>query len=164
MRINQTSVLGSVQALALNGGRLFTASAEGGLQIFTETGWKRFIPACTSSGSIASFRGKANLRQVRRPILIARPQEIPAGLPAPDRLATTCTVTSAANSGSGSLRSCLENQTAGDVILFSPAFFPPSAPVTIHVGPSTAAMAFSRQCHRGCIQCGCHPGRQQCFR
>ena len=60
---------------------------------------------------------------------------IPALPPAPDRPAGTCTVTSTANSGSGTLRSCLENQVSGDVITFSPTVFPPSAPVTIHIGP-----------------------------
>ena len=61
--------------------------------------------------------------------------DIPAVPPAPNRSAATCTVTSAANSGSGTLRACLENQVSGDVITFSAAAFPPSAPVTIHVGP-----------------------------
>ena len=55
--------------------------------------------------------------------------------PSSNRSAATCVVTSAANSGAGTLRACLENQVSGEVITFSAAAFPPSAPVTIHVGP-----------------------------
>jgi len=42
-------------------------------------------------------------------------------------------VTSAADSGPGTLRECLWNQVSGDVITFDAAVFPPSSPVTIHV-------------------------------
>ncbi len=132
--LNRTSVLGSVQVLALTGGRLFTASGEGGLQVFTETALgaqtQPVIPPQISQETETALipapghpAHKANLSL-----------DIPALLPAPDRPAGSCTVTSAANSGSGTLRSCLENQVSGDVITFSPTVFPPSAPVTIHIG------------------------------
>jgi hypothetical protein len=47
------------------------------------------------------------------------------------RAPTTCTVTSTADSGSGTLRACLENAVSGDLIDFDTAVFPPGAPVTI---------------------------------
>ncbi|MFO7742600.1 MAG: NosD domain-containing protein [Anaerolineae bacterium] len=43
----------------------------------------------------------------------------------------TCTVTSTADSGTGTLRSCLTSPAAGDMILFDPSVFPPAAPQTI---------------------------------
>jgi titin len=46
-------------------------------------------------------------------------------------LATTCIVTSVANSGPGSLRQCLLNAVSGTTITFDPSMFPPTAPVTI---------------------------------
>jgi hypothetical protein len=45
--------------------------------------------------------------------------------------ATTCTVTSAADSGAGTLRQCLLGASANDTIAFDPAAFPPAAPVAI---------------------------------
>jgi parallel beta-helix repeat protein len=47
------------------------------------------------------------------------------------RAATTCTVSSAADSGTGTLRECLQSAAAGDQILFDAAVFPPGAPTTI---------------------------------
>ena len=48
-----------------------------------------------------------------------------------NRAHSTCTVTSTADSGTGTLRACLASLAAGDVILFDPAVFPPAAPQTI---------------------------------
>lgn len=45
--------------------------------------------------------------------------------------AASCVVTSTADSGAGTLRQCLLNAGAGDVITFDPAVFPPGAPATI---------------------------------
>jgi hypothetical protein len=45
--------------------------------------------------------------------------------------AGTCTATSTADSGPGTLRECLENAVSGDMITFDPAVFPPTSPVTI---------------------------------
>jgi parallel beta-helix repeat protein len=48
------------------------------------------------------------------------------------RLATsTCQVTTTADAGSGSLRSCLEQAESGDTIVFDPAVFPPNNPAAI---------------------------------
>jgi parallel beta-helix repeat protein len=51
----------------------------------------------------------------------------PGGVPA----ATACTVASAADSGAGTLRACLQTAGSGATIDFSPTAFPPASPVTI---------------------------------
>jgi parallel beta-helix repeat protein len=132
--INQTTVVGSVQAVALSEGRLFTASGEGGLQIFTETAVSAQIQPVLQSQAVweeQTMLITVSGRQVQTPNLAV---DIPM-TSAPDRPVATCTVTSVADSGAGSLRACLENQVSGDVIIFSDSVFPHSAPVTIHVGP-----------------------------
>ena len=45
----------------------------------------------------------------------------------------TCTVTSAADSGPGTLRECLQNAGSGDTIAFDQAVFPPHGPTTIRL-------------------------------
>ena len=133
--INQTPVVGSVQAVALSAGRLFTASGEGGLQIFTETAVSGLTQPVLQSQAVLEEQTmliNAPGRRIHTPNLAS---DIPTMTSAPDRPAATCTVTSAADSGAGTLRACLENQVSGDVITFSASEFPPSAPVTIHVGP-----------------------------
>ena len=46
-------------------------------------------------------------------------------------LASTCVVETSEDSGSGSLRWCLEQAQSGDSIVFDPAVFPPDEPATI---------------------------------
>jgi hypothetical protein len=55
--------------------------------------------------------------------------------------AGTCTVTSTADSGPGSLRECLSSAIAGVTITFSPAVFPPGSPATIHLQSSLPALS-----------------------
>ncbi len=73
--------------------------------------------------------------------LIRPAQEIPAIPPVPDRSAGTCTVTSAADSGPGTLRECLWNQVSGDLITFSPAVFPTANPTTIYLSGQLPAVS-----------------------
>lgn len=47
------------------------------------------------------------------------------------RAAITCTVTSTADGGPGTLRECIEKAATGDTITFDPDVFPPGKPVTI---------------------------------
>ncbi|KAA3665023.1 MAG: hypothetical protein DWQ04_02775 [Chloroflexi bacterium] len=49
----------------------------------------------------------------------------------PTRLAAECIVISTNDSGAGTLRQCMENAVAGDIITFDPTDFPPTNPVTI---------------------------------
>lgn len=46
-------------------------------------------------------------------------------------IGSTCTVTSTADSGMGSLRECLANAARGTIVTFDPLVFPPTNPVTI---------------------------------
>ena len=52
---------------------------------------------------------------------------------AANRPATTCTVTSTADSGVGTLRQCLLDAASGDTITFDPGVFPPASPATIAI-------------------------------
>ncbi len=134
--LSQTSILGAVQALTVNSGRLFTASGEGGLQIYSETGMPSqtrpvLQPQAIPQGQTIPFTapGHQALTVNHAPDI----QHIPS---VPNRLAMICSVTKSADDNSaGTLRYCLENQVSGDVIAFSPGIFPPTSPVTIHVGP-----------------------------
>lgn len=45
---------------------------------------------------------------------------------------SSCLVTSTADSGSGTLRTCLESTVSGGIITFDPAVFPPGSPATIN--------------------------------
>ncbi len=63
--------------------------------------------------------------------------EDPSKEPGPQtRTRATCTVTSAADSGVGTLRECMTNAGVGDTILFDPTEFPPGAPATISLNTS----------------------------
>jgi hypothetical protein len=53
--------------------------------------------------------------------------------PMMSRPAATCTVRSKSDAGTNTLRACLLNLAAGDVILFDPTVFPPNNPQTIQV-------------------------------
>lgn len=66
------------------------------------------------------------------PVLAALWNSAPPEEPA-SALAGTCTVTSTADSGPGTLRTCLENAVSGDLINFDPGIFPPASPVSITV-------------------------------
>ena len=65
----------------------------------------------------------------------------PLAFPLPDlpesgasnQRAVTCTVTSTADSGAGTLRACLADAVAGDLITFNPTNFPPGDPQTINL-------------------------------
>ena len=61
----------------------------------------------------------------------AEPGSAPHSTVVLTHVAVTCTVTSALDSGPGTLRRCLENAVTGDLITFDPRVFPPTNPVTI---------------------------------
>jgi len=68
--------------------------------------------------AIAAEQAYLSIRQRKKPSSI---------LPA----AATCTVTTTADSGAGSLRQCLASATSGHTIVFNPSVFPPAAPANI---------------------------------
>ena len=55
-------------------------------------------------------------------------------------LAGTCTVNSSADTGSGTLRWCLEYAASGTTITFDPTVFPPSSPATITLSSSLPSL------------------------
>ena len=78
-------------------------------------------------------------RRAETDSLAARQDAGPAGrklpcAPAPElpnAAAATCTVTTLADSGAGSLRACLLQAAANGAIVFDPSIFPPAAPAVI---------------------------------
>ncbi|MBK7895498.1 MAG: hypothetical protein IPJ90_11605 [Anaerolineaceae bacterium] len=69
-----------------------------------------------------------------RRVDFATQQTAPLPTPHPNGIQATsaiCLVTTTADSGSGSLRNCLANANAGDVLNFDTAVFPPNNPATI---------------------------------
>ena len=58
-------------------------------------------------------------------------KQIPAAHPAGAQVASSCVVTSAADSGGGTLRDCLMNASSGATVTFDQAVFPTNRPATI---------------------------------
>jgi hypothetical protein len=110
------------QALALSGGRSVASPVESGHDALLRV--QRLIGAMTA---------KRTMRD--RIATASHPSAYPAALALPGmqvvRQPGTCTVTSVADSGPGSLRACLDNAVSGDRILFDPVVFPPVEPMTI---------------------------------
>ena len=124
---------GAVLTVAVSNSSLFLADAEGGMQIYPieSLALEKMDPIIAPPEL-----DRAALQPLARPS--HHPTLYPIALPqtisnAPDRLASTCLVTSTADSGPGTLRQCLLNQVNGDVILFNPTVFPPANPQTIYV-------------------------------
>jgi len=135
VRVGSFDTPGSAQSLAIAGSSLLVADAEGGLQFYSLAALELLQTGSTTDEPAAAPNAQAMLLsslQIRPgfPVITRPPQP---SRTAPDRPATTCVVTSAADSGAGTLRECLWNQVSGDVITFDPAVFPPASPVTIHV-------------------------------
>jgi uncharacterized repeat protein (TIGR01451 family) len=87
------------------------------------------------------FRGEVGF--VRRPgdaaaDLVYGPVTQPAV--SMSEIASTCVVTSPADSGAGTLRWCLENAVNATMITFDPSIFPPTRPVTITLASELPAI------------------------
>ncbi len=74
--------------------------------------------------SIRSFTGESRVKPPTQPSLGQLDKS-------PQRPASTCTVVSRNNAGSGTLRDCLQNAASDDVILFDATVFPSAAPQSI---------------------------------
>lgn len=105
---------GDARQSALTGDFLYVAAGAGGLVIFQR---KDDDP----QGDTAAGEDNALL-------LSSSPLRLPSS--SGD---STCTVVTPADSGDGSLRSCLQNASAGAVITFSATVFPPNSPAKIYV-------------------------------
>jgi len=141
--------LGYSHQVAPAGDLLYVADDVGGLVVLRRTGEGSPARPPTSAigagppglwtieqqilhGDVAASRHAVELPRWPRPPEPSRPAA-PEPSPQADRPAATCTVTSPADGGAGTLRRCLENAVAGDTITFDPATFPPASPVTIPV-------------------------------
>jgi parallel beta-helix repeat protein len=100
---------------------------------------RRVLPeAPLARGLEAPLALRAGEPQPMAPVESYRSREVPPIRPrraqgSPARAPATCTVTSAADSGPGTLRQCLSNAVMSDTILFDPVAFPPTNPRTISV-------------------------------
>ncbi|HEU5163576.1 MAG TPA: hypothetical protein VFV54_10550, partial [Thermoanaerobaculia bacterium] len=128
--VQKIAVPGFASQLALDRGRLLITASNGGLLIAEQAGQAPMAASVSSS--------RLHAPTPRHPGTVA--DEIPRPLPPSSRrtppplsanAGRSVIVTSAADSGAGTLREALANHDAGDVITFDPAAFPPSAPATI---------------------------------
>jgi hypothetical protein len=109
---------GSVEGVVTDGDHLYVASDGGGFFVIDWSG-----AGSASVGPTAGV-GQVSLAAFRGPLAE------PSGQPhAPG----SCVVTTTADSSAGSLRGCLEQAQAGDVVTFDASVFPPDLPATIHV-------------------------------
>lgn len=109
---------------------LYVADGVGGLLIYQRAG----------TGAPTAWKSDTNSasRSAHGQLLASSPAGENQGLampPAGERApaAGTCVVTTTADSGTGSLRDCLNKATSGTTITFNTSVFPPASPATIHV-------------------------------
>jgi hypothetical protein len=114
--------------LARKDGDLLVASSTGGLVLLTRT---------QQSAVSSAVLDPAPPIAATPPFVSATPLSAAAPRAAPAVAAANAQrsviVTSAADSGPGTLREALSNLASGDAITFDPAVFPPNAPATIRV-------------------------------
>jgi hypothetical protein len=128
--VAQIGTPGFATHLAMEGGRLFVTASNGGLAVVEQTAQQPIVTAASGSRIHAQPFGRspANLPRVPPP---SRQRSTPS--PVIANSGRSVVVTSAADSGPGTLREALTNHAAGDVITFDPAVFPPTSPVAIQV-------------------------------
>ncbi len=146
------NTLGYVHQVAVAGSRIYVADGPNGLLIL---GPATDDLAARSGTQPAQDQPLATRQAIVEPTTARRavvppdewltPPSMPGAPPAPLKpgtsnrskpgratgIASTCTVTSTADSGVGTLRECLANAVSGETITFDPAVFPPTTPVTI---------------------------------
>lgn len=123
--INLSAVLdtsGDARQSILAGDFLYVADGTGGLGIFQR---KNDDP-----------QGDTMAREGNGQILSSSPLRTPS-----DSGNSNCAVMTTADSGNGSLRSCLQNASTGTVITFSASVFPPNSPAKIFLGSPLPPLA-----------------------
>jgi len=130
---------GARQAVLL-GNVLYVADGSGGLVIFQNqaggTGGTTLAYDGSPSNSKQDNQSWRMISQVSsgsKDLSARQPRPSTVSRVAATAAAGTCTVTSTADSGPGSLRECLWSAAAGVTITFSPTVFPASSPATIHI-------------------------------
>lgn len=120
LAVAQVHVPGFALELGLQGRRILVAASGGGLVVVDDV-----QQSVTAANGFARVRPAAALQPGATGV-DAVASRVPAAL-------RNVVVTSAADSGAGTLRDALANHAAGDVITFDPAVFPPNAPAMIQV-------------------------------
>jgi parallel beta-helix repeat protein len=141
---------GYAQEVAVMGSRIFVADGPNGLLILEPTPGGSALGAAAglAQSQVTSDTLKTYLQAAaRRPSnpvgsaagvsAISAPEDVPAYHTSTGSeahlltIGSTCSVTSTADSGPGSLRECLENASGGTLVTFDPLVFRPTRPVTI---------------------------------
>ncbi len=126
MRVAQISVPGFAKRLALKDDRLLVTAGEGGLVEIQQTTLAASVePVVAPRRERVVTERKSVMPQTALREVVAASPPVTAG--------RSVVVTSLADSGPGTLREALTNLTAGDVLTFDPAVFPPDHPATIRV-------------------------------
>jgi uncharacterized protein (TIGR03437 family) len=126
---------GYSRQVVLAGARIYVVDGPDGLLIL------ELAPAGTAGKPAAGVAGVQGFNGLESgpqpaagpPLPRAQPAQVPArrGSSADALTTGTCTVTSATDSGQGTLRWCLDNVAGGATITFDAAVFPPGQPTTI---------------------------------
>jgi parallel beta-helix repeat protein len=152
VQLGNFDTMGYTTGIATDDSYVYAGDGTNGVLILQPTFMSSYRPpASVPRGSQPTGRfWEANDPILSRPALPASPSQSPSlpirldNLPQPEkghfRIAGTCTVTSPANDGNGTLRACLENAVGGDTITFDPLAFPPASPVTITLASGLPAL------------------------
>jgi parallel beta-helix repeat protein len=122
--------VGYTRGVDVSGGYVYLADGPAGLAILAPTAGGMFPAESHAPLPRMSHPVWASAHLVTgfAPSLARQPSDLPSGnVPG----AMACTVTSAADSGAGTLHACLQAAGSGTIIDFSPTAFPPASPVTI---------------------------------
>jgi parallel beta-helix repeat protein len=140
-------------ALAVAGDTMYVADADAGLVILDMGGGESEVSGLTRGKPASASAGLCNASVTQPPTrdsgentslfsgagdrigeqARSRPHHQPdtQSTLSTDTMGRTCVVTSTADSGSGTLRKCMDNAMNGDAITFAPGVFPPDSPATI---------------------------------
>ena len=120
---------GYVQSVFVRDDLAFVADSSGGLVILGKPGGGAASPAGVDMPHLVVSQAMAP--KVAPPPVRAGAAPRPAARSVVAQAASSCIVTSTADSGTGTLRDCLEHASSSTTITFDTAVFPPSRPGTI---------------------------------
>lgn len=135
--IDSLETSGEARQSLLLGNVLYVADGSGGLGILQKQPIGTGKASLIDDGTNITSRQKNQPWQRVAPVLFNKknlafqPHTSSSGYKEVAAVVGTCTVTSATDSGVGSLRECLANAIAGVTITFSANIFPPTSPATI---------------------------------
>jgi uncharacterized protein (TIGR03437 family) len=119
--------LGYAESLFVRGDVAFVADSAGGLLVLRKPGGGAAPPG----GMTAPAGSYVTAPRVAPPPVRARVTRTSAAFGVATQAATSCVVTSTADTGAGTLRDCLMQSSSGTTITFDGAVFPPGHPAMI---------------------------------